>query len=127
MNSTFAIVPLCLSTLGIILTITFIIIIVKHRDTPLVRASGIFLLKNKNQIPQCFFPGRELSYMLLSGILLCYLNTYILLAKPSIVICTLQRFGVGMGFSVVYGALLTKTNRIYRIFQSASKVIILHW
>ena len=27
------------------------------------------------------------------------------------------RFGVGCAFSVVYGALLTKTNRIFRIFQ----------
>ena len=31
------------------------------------------------------------------------------------------RFTVGTGFSVVYGALLTKTNRIYRIFQSAAQ------
>lgn len=31
------------------------------------------------------------------------------------------RFTVGMGFSVVYGALLTKTNRISRIFHSASQ------
>ena len=65
-----------------------------------------------------FFPaGRELSYVLLTGILLCFLNTFILLAKPGVASCTLQRFGVGLGFSVVYGALLTKTNRIYRIFR----------
>ena len=31
------------------------------------------------------------------------------------------RFSVGMGFSIVYGALLTKTNRISRIFHSASQ------
>ena len=55
--------------------------------------------------------------ILLTGILLCFLNTFILLAKPGVASCTLQRFGVGLGFSVVYGALLTKTNRIYRIFR----------
>ena len=31
------------------------------------------------------------------------------------------RFSVGIGFSMVYGAMLTKTNRISRIFQSASQ------
>ena len=31
------------------------------------------------------------------------------------------RFTVGMGFCAVYGALLTKTNRISRIFHSASQ------
>ncbi len=33
----------------------------------------------------------------------------------------IRRFTVGMGFSMVYGALLTKTNRISRIFHSAAK------
>ena len=79
-------------------------ILVKFADTPLVRASG-----------------RELCYVILGGILLCYLNTFILLAKPGIIICTLQRFSVGMAFSMVYGAMLTKTNRISRIFHSASQ------
>ena len=64
--------------------------------------------------------GRELSYVLLTGILLCFINTFLLLAKPCITSCILQRFGVGLGFSVVYGALLTKTNRIFRIFRLAS-------
>ena len=67
-----------------------------------------------------YFPGRELSYVLLTGILLCFINTFLLLAKPCITSCILQRFGVGLGFSVVYGALLTKTNRIFRIFRLAS-------
>ena len=58
--------------------------------------------------------------MLLSGVLLCFLNTFLLLAKPALTSCTLQRFGVGLGFSVVYGALLTKTNRIFRIFRSVN-------
>lgn len=86
--------------------ITFVImaLFIKHNDTPLVRASG-----------------RELSYMLLFGILLCYLNTFALLAKPSTESCIMQRFAIGVGFSIIYGALLTKTNRISRIFDSASK------
>lgn len=103
-NTPYAFVPAAFSCLGILVTFAVIILFIKHNDTPLVRASG-----------------RELSYMLLFGILLCYLNTFALLAKPTTEICITQRFGVGVGFSIIYGALLTKTNRISRIFDSASK------
>ena len=57
------------------MAIIFTIIV---QDTPLVRASG-----------------RELIYVILGGLLLSYINTFILLAKPGIVVCTLQRFTVG--------------------------------
>jgi len=103
-DTVFAIVPVCIASLGVLFTLTSVGIFIKYADTPLVRASG-----------------RELSYVILGGLLLCFLNTFILLAKPGIVICGLQRFSVGMGFCAVYGALLTKTNRISRIFHSASQ------
>ena len=47
----------------------------------------LFCLNNNN----VGFSGRELSYILLSGILLCFLNTFFLIAKPGLFICTLQR------------------------------------
>ena len=103
-TSVFALVPIAISCVGIILTSSVIIIFIKYNDTPIVKASG-----------------RELSYMLLGGILLCYLNTFILLAKPGPLICGLQRICIGTGFSVIYSAMLTKTNRISRIFHSASR------
>lgn len=103
-NSVYAIVPMSISGVGIVLTLSVIGLFLKNNDTPLVRASG-----------------RELSYLLLSGILFCYLMTFVLLAKPSTIICAMQRFGVGFGFSIMYSALLTKTNRISRIFDSASR------
>ena len=55
---------------------------VSTQDTPLVRASG-----------------RELIYVILGGLFLSYLNTFILLAKPGVVVCTLQRFTVGKLFA----------------------------
>ena len=79
-----------------------IVLFLIHDDTPIVKASG-----------------RELSYMLLAGILICYLNTFLLLTKPSPAACALQRVGVGLGFAFIYSALFTKTNRISRIFDSA--------
>lgn len=103
-DSPFSLGPAAFSCLGILMTLAVIGLFVKHNDTPLVRASG-----------------RELSYMVLFGILLCYLNTFALLARPTFEVCVTQRFGVGVGFSIIYGALLTKTNRISRIFMSASQ------
>ncbi|KAH8376012.1 hypothetical protein KR093_004800, partial [Drosophila rubida] len=103
-NSLFAIVPMVVALIGITMTIIVIVLFAKNHDTPLVRASG-----------------RELSYTLLFGILVCYCNTLALIAKPTIGSCVLQRFGIGVGFSIIYSALLTKTNRISRIFHSASK------
>jgi hypothetical protein len=73
-NSVFAIVPVVIACIGIILTLTAVVVFIKFADTPLVRASG-----------------RELSYVILGGLLLCYLNTFILLAKPGAVICALRR------------------------------------
>ncbi|XP_017853726.1 metabotropic glutamate receptor [Drosophila busckii] len=103
-NTLFALVPLAIAVLGITMTIVVIVLFARNHDTPLVRASG-----------------RELSYTLLFGILVCYCNTFALIAMPTICSCVLQRFGIGVGFSIIYSALLTKTNRISRIFHSASK------
>lgn len=102
--SVFAIIPMCLSCVGIIITSIVIFTLMHYNDTPVVRAAG-----------------RELSYMLLCGCLCCYVMSFILLAKPSTTICAIQRFGVGLGFAVIYSSLLTKTNRISRIFYSARK------
>jgi len=78
--------------------------------------------------------------MLFAGFVICYLQTFVILAqvcrtcslhlarcdsevvilaKPGPIVCGIQRFGVGVGFAVTYAALLTKTNRISRIFDSA--------
>ena len=89
---------------GLITTIFTIIVFVKYVETPIVKAAG-----------------RELSFMLLAGCLVCYVGVFILLIKPGNISCVAQRFFLGAGFSIIYSSLLTKTNRIYRIFNSAKK------
>lgn len=49
------------------------------------------------------------------------LQTFVLVQKPTTVICGAQKAGIGLCFSVVYSALLTKTNRINRIFKAGKK------
>ncbi|XP_049544407.1 chromatin-remodeling ATPase INO80-like [Anopheles darlingi] len=103
-ESFYAIGAMTFSSFGILITLFVIGVFLKHNDTPVVRASG-----------------RELSYVLLSGILLCFGVTYTLVIKPNDIVCGVQRFWSGFSFTVVYAALLTKTNRIARIFNASTK------
>ncbi|KAM6474534.1 metabotropic glutamate receptor 2 isoform 1-T1 [Liasis olivaceus] len=99
-----AIGPVTISCLGFMSTLFVLGVFVKNNDTPIVKASG-----------------RELCYILLTGVLMCYSMTFIFIAKPSTVVCTLRRLGLGTSFAVCYSALLTKTNRIARIFSGVKE------
>ncbi|XP_068109109.1 metabotropic glutamate receptor 2 [Hyperolius riggenbachi] len=101
-SDAWALGPVCLSCLGLISTLFVFWIFIQNNNTPIVKASG-----------------RELCYILLSGVLLCYAMTFIFIAKPSTSVCTLRRLGLGTSFAICYSALLTKTNRIARIFSGA--------
>ncbi|XP_074605221.1 metabotropic glutamate receptor 3-like [Brevipalpus obovatus] len=92
------------STVGII-TVTWIVLVFIHfRDTPVVRASG-----------------RELSFVLLFGLLSSYSVTYLLILRPTNFVCGLTHTMIGCSFSVVYSSILTKTNRIARIFDASKR------
>ncbi|XP_041113544.1 glutamate receptor, metabotropic 8b [Polyodon spathula] len=105
-HSPWAIVPVFLSMLGIIATTFAIVTFVRYNDTPIVRASG-----------------RELSYVLLTGIFLCYAITFLMIATPDTGVCSLRRIFLGLGMCFSYAALLTKTNRIHRIFEQGKKSV----
>jgi metabotropic glutamate receptor 2/3 len=102
--SILALVPICLSIIGNILTLYVVILFYQKRETPVVKASG-----------------KELCFIMLAGIHLCYLMTFPILLRPNIITCIIQRLGIGLGFSMMYAALLTKTNRIARIFEGTKK------
>nr|VZI28469.1 unnamed protein product [Spirometra erinaceieuropaei] len=103
-NSWFAIVPMILNCIGILATIGVIVTLALYSETPIVRATG-----------------RELTYLLLSGCLLCYLSSLLLLIEPNPAVCGIQRVGIGLGFAIMYASLLTKTNRLARIFDAAKR------
>lgn len=105
-HSPWAIIPVFLAMLGIIATIFVMATFVRYNDTPIVRASG-----------------RELSYVLLTGIFLCYIITFLMIAKPDIAVCAFRRIFLGLGMCISYAALLTKTNRIYRIFEQGKQTV----
>ena len=99
-----ALVPISLSIIGNSLTLFVVILFYQKRQTPIVKASG-----------------KELCFIMLGGIHLCYLMTFPIIIKPHIITCTIQRLGIGLAFATVYAALLTKTNRIARIFKCTKK------
>uniref|UniRef100_A0AAQ4QV45 G-protein coupled receptors family 3 profile domain-containing protein n=1 Tax=Gasterosteus aculeatus aculeatus TaxID=481459 RepID=A0AAQ4QV45_GASAC len=105
-HSAWAVIPVFLAMLGIIATIFVMATFIRHNDTPIVRASG-----------------RELSYVLLTGIFLCYIITFLMIAKPDVGVCSFRRIFLGLGMCISYAALLTKTNRIYRIFEQGKKSV----
>lgn len=92
------------SAVGILLTGYVTIVFIHFNNTPVVKASG-----------------RELSYVLLLGILLCYSMTFVLVLRPSPLTCGAQKYGIGLCFSICYSAILTKTNRISRIFRAGKR------
>ena len=105
-SSAWAILILIFTTIGSIATAFVIAVFVVYHSHQLIKASS-----------------RELSAVLLTGILLCYLLPFFFIAKPSPWICAIRRFGVGFCFSLCYSALLVKTNRIHRIFNRSSSSI----
>ncbi|KAM4587743.1 metabotropic glutamate receptor 4-like [Odontesthes bonariensis] len=102
-SSPWAVIPVLIAVVGIMATLFVVVTFIRHNDTPIVKASG-----------------RELSYVLLTGIFLCYATTFLMISTPDVGICSLRRIFLGLGMSISYAALLTKTNRIYRIFEQGS-------
>ncbi|MBN3274603.1 GRM8 protein, partial [Polyodon spathula] len=105
-HSPWALLPMFLAILGILATSLVIGTFVRFNDTPIVRASG-----------------RELSYVLLTGIFLIYAITFLMIAEPGAAVCAFRRLFLGLGMCITYAALLTKTNRIYRIFEQGKKAV----
>ena len=59
--------------------------------------------------------NRIMSAVILVGILLGYLLPFAYLGQPTPVSCAFRRIGIALCFSICFGALLVKINRIYRV------------
>ena len=95
-----SIVILLLNCIGIIATTNVAIVFIVYHRHQVIKASS-----------------RELSAIMLIGIMFCYVLPFFFIAKPAPWICAIRRFGVGFCFALCYSALLVKTNRIHRIFN----------
>ncbi|XP_067205710.1 metabotropic glutamate receptor 8-like isoform X2 [Linepithema humile] len=105
-TSPWALVPLIFASIGILSTLFTTVVFIRFNRTPVIMASG-----------------RELCYVLLVGILSCYGMSFVILSRPTTWNCTYLRIGLGLCLSICYSAILTKTNRISRIFNQGTKKI----
>ncbi|XP_076545118.1 metabotropic glutamate receptor 8 isoform X1 [Osmia lignaria lignaria] len=105
-SSPWALVPLIFASIGILSTLFTTVVFIRFNRTPVIMASG-----------------RELCYVLLIGILSCYGMSFVILSKPTTWNCTYLRIGLGLCLSICYSAILTKTNRMSRIFNQGTKSI----
>ena len=99
-----AIILSVVSVSGMAITCIMIAFFVINKNERLIKASS-----------------RELCFLMLVGIFIGYLTVMGLVAPPQTDMCYVVYFGFALGFTWIYGPLLTRTNRIYRIFQSGKK------
>ncbi|XP_057342026.1 metabotropic glutamate receptor 3-like isoform X2 [Microplitis mediator] len=99
-SSPWAVGAMAVASCGILATIFVLSVFWIYSDTPVIKASG-----------------RELSSLLLVGTLVSFLMTFAIVAEPNAKTCMITRFGVGFCYTLCYAALVTKTNRIHRIFN----------
>ena len=95
-----AILIMMLSFSGCSVTVVVIIIFIVNWKTKVIKATS-----------------RELSGVMLFAIFLCYALPFFYIAEPSPATCAITRFVLGFCFSLCFGSLLVKTNRIHRIFN----------
>lgn len=96
----YSIPTMILAVTGALLTVFVIIMLARNDQTPIVKASG-----------------REMAYLILVGILISFLHTFIVIIKPSDIVCVVRFFTCSIAFSICYAAIFIKTNRISRIFN----------
>ena len=108
-NDASSLFALFISIIGFIINSFITQIFIKYSNTCVVKSTT-----------------KELSFIILAGVYLSYLMTIPLILKPTLITCYLYRVLPGFSLSLMYGALLTKTNRIARILSRSKKIILTH-
>ena len=65
--------------------------------------------------------SKELNAIILMGISVAYVSVFFYLIKPSKWSCLLRHAGFNFAVSLIYAPILTKTNRVYRIFSAGKR------